>query len=275
MEKRTKFVNRNIKGSKNCRCRYGDASSFDVLQVNITCNGKTESYQVDAAFLSKDTDSIHFYPSFENGRLKLRWSGDVEGHIRKVNGSEVSICSDREILTTKPSAVDVETKASNLKTGLLPWVGDNPRVLILGTLPSDVSIREQAYYQNKSHNSFWKIMRKLWPNDDLLGDEEFVKSHHIALWDCLHSAEREGSMDSGFGRQKLPNDIKGFLQKYPSIITIILNGTGDTTKIFNSCFGELKGQYEIKHLTSTSNANTRPFEDKFAEWKIVKDLCDE
>ena len=48
-----------------------------------------------------------------------------------------------------------------LKQGLEPWVGESPYVLILGTLPSDVSIKSQAYYQNKSHNSFYKIMEHL------------------------------------------------------------------------------------------------------------------
>ena len=128
------------------------------------------------------------------------------------------------------------TATGNVKSGNAPWVGEYPVVLILGTLPSDVSIREQAYYQNKSYNSFWKIMHALWPNDALLGDKEFVKAHHIALWDCFHSAEREGNMDSGFGAIKKPNNMQDFLQKHPSIKAIILNGTGETTDSFRLLF---------------------------------------
>ena len=164
--------------------------------------------------------------------------------------------------------------AVNIKKGLEPWEGDSPRVLILGTLPSDVSIREQAYYQNKSHNSFWKIMHALWPNDAQLGDEEFVKAHHIALWDCLHSAEREGSMDSGFGAIKRPNNIQDFLQKHSSIKAIILNGIGETTDSFDCYFGKLREEHTVRSLTSTSNANPRSFESKLEDWKIVKEICD-
>ena len=47
------------------------------------------------------------------------------------------------------------------KQCLDPWVGESPYILILGTLPSDISIKSQAYYQNKSHNSFYKIMEHL------------------------------------------------------------------------------------------------------------------
>lgn len=125
----------------------------------------------------------------------------------------------------------------NLKYGLAPWVGENPLILILGTLPGDISIKTQAYYQNKGRNSFWKIMHALWPNDASLSDEDFVKKHHIALWDCLHSAERMGSTDDNFGESMIPNDLQDFLNNHTSIRTIILNGTKDTTDFFFNTFG--------------------------------------
>lgn len=50
------------------------------------------------------------------------------------------------------------------KQGLDPWVGENPKVLILGTMPGDMSLRKQAYYCNTIHNSFWKILRTLFPD---------------------------------------------------------------------------------------------------------------
>jgi len=163
----------------------------------------------------------------------------------------------------------------SLKLGLAPWVGENPVVLILGTLPSDVSIKRQAYYQNKGLNSFWKIMHALWPDDASLVDEEFVKKHHIALWDCLHSAERNGSTDNGFGKTLIPNNIENFLKNHTSIKTIILNGTKGTTDIFNQYFGEIQEVCQIKPLPSTSNNNTHSsFEDKLSEWKIIKQICD-
>lgn len=167
-----------------------------------------------------------------------------------------------------------EAPIKNLKNGLEPWVGDSPRVLILGTLPSDVSLKEQAYYQNKSRNSFWKIMHSLWPNDKNLNDKVFVQSHQIALWDCLHSATRKGSTDEGFGKNMEPNDLEAFLQKYPSIKDIILNGTGKTKELFDTYFGKLRNHYIVVPLTSTSNANTKSFEVKLSEWQKLKRICD-
>ena len=44
-----------------------------------------------------------------------------------------------------------------LKSGLLPLVGENPKLLILGSLPGDESIKQQKYYSNP-RNQFWKII---------------------------------------------------------------------------------------------------------------------
>ena len=79
-----KTVNRNIAKSENCRCKYGKPIKFDILQVNITYNGETLSYQVDAKHLSPDKDSIYFYPSVENGCLHIEWNKDIANYIRRL-----------------------------------------------------------------------------------------------------------------------------------------------------------------------------------------------
>lgn len=84
MEKRIKTVNRKIRVSKKCRCKYNDATSFDVLQVNIAYNNIIETYQVEAKFLSKEKDSIYFYPSIVNNRLIIRWNKEIESYISKI-----------------------------------------------------------------------------------------------------------------------------------------------------------------------------------------------
>lgn len=104
------------------------------------------------------------------------------------------------------------SKDKNKKRGLAPWVGSEPRILILGSLPGDESIAQQAYYQNP-RNPFYKIMHTLFPGGEQYDDKEFVLSHHIALWDMLKSADREGSSDKNI-KNEIPNDIQGFLNKY-------------------------------------------------------------
>lgn len=195
----------------------------------------------------------------------------------KIVGEEDAVASIPPIsYIDKPKAEEMKTSLSvATKQGLAPWVGNNPIVLILGTLPTDISLKKQAYYQNKSKNSFWKIMHSLWPEDKYLDDIEFVMKHHIALWDCLQSAERKGNTDSGFGKIKNPNDINHFLSTHPSIKTIILNGKTDTTDFFYQYFGDIQKRYKIKSLSSTSNNNTHSsFEEKLSEWIFVKQLCE-
>jgi hypoxanthine-DNA glycosylase len=43
------------------------------------------------------------------------------------------------------------------KAGLSPIIDDKTKVLILGTLPSDVSLARGQYYANPS-NDFWKLV---------------------------------------------------------------------------------------------------------------------
>ncbi|MBR3303287.1 MAG: hypothetical protein IKI67_03765 [Bacteroidales bacterium] len=85
MEPRVKIINRNIAKSKNCRCRYNNPKDFDILEININHNGVLYTYKVESQCLSTAKDSIHFYPEIDvNGNLKVRWSGDIEGYIKRV-----------------------------------------------------------------------------------------------------------------------------------------------------------------------------------------------
>jgi hypoxanthine-DNA glycosylase len=43
------------------------------------------------------------------------------------------------------------------KSGLPPAVDENTELLILGTLPSDMSLAEGQYYANPG-NDFWKLI---------------------------------------------------------------------------------------------------------------------
>ena len=118
------------------------------------------------------------------------------------------------------------------KQGLQAVVGTNPRILILGSLPGDESLRRQEYYGNP-RNMFWDVM------SGVLGEDapkqysekvEYLKRHNIALWDVFHSAEREGSLDANIQNEEF-NDIEGFLLAHPSVEIIATNG-GKAEKSF-------------------------------------------
>ena len=160
------------------------------------------------------------------------------------------------------------------KQCLEPWVGESPYVLILGTLPSDVSIKSQAYYQNKSHNSFYKIMEHLFPRSEGQSDIDFITSNHIALWDCMKKANRKGNLDANI-KDDIPNDVKRFLQIHPTITTIVLNGGLANIK-FHRYFAvsDFSERIKVISLISSSNAASKKFEEKLEEWRIIKDIID-
>jgi len=163
----------------------------------------------------------------------------------------------------------IKNDNTDFKSGLEPWVGGEPKVLILGSLPGDESIKQQAYYANK-RNAFWKIMRTLYNNNTETDNKRFIISCGIALWDCVHSAIRKGSLDSAIKDDSVvANDIRGLIAKYPTINTIILNG-GEAEKFYNKyCKGI---DCTTRRLISTSSTATIVFEMKLQEWSIVKDM---
>lgn len=201
----------------------------------------------------------------------------VERNTRNRNWFFRPFCKEETIVLVHkdtPKAMG-KNKSQDIgtKQGLAPWVGDNPRILILGTFPGEKSLKCQAYYQDRAHNSFYKIMESLFHRANGISDQDFLIEHHIALWDCMGVANREGSIDANITKY-IPNEIEHFLFLHPSITTIILNGTGKTRDVFFEHFNvkELSRRFEIKSLPSTANTNSIPFEDKLREWTVVKNI---
>ena len=155
----------------------------------------------------------------------------------------------------------------NFKEGLKPWVDEHSEILILGSFPSDVSLRERAYYQNKSKNSFWKLMHRLFGEGP--DSKEFLMKHHIALWDCLAAANREGSLDSNILGGERPNNIPQLLESHPSIRRIVINGKSTARDYFGRYFSDLYNDIEIITVGSSSNTNSIEFETKLEDWKKI------
>lgn len=153
-----------------------------------------------------------------------------------------------------------------------PIIGKNPRILILGTLPSIQSIRLQQYYGNPQ-NTFWKILFTLFDetySSNYNNKKSFAVDNNIAIWDVCHSAIREGSLDSAI-KKEFPNKIDELLAANPTIKTIYFNGQ-KATKLYDKHFIRLEN---INYLTllSTSPANARfSIKDKLENWQQIKSL---
>ena len=154
------------------------------------------------------------------------------------------------------------------KTGLQPWVGENPKVLILGTMAGDTSIKTQSYY-NSHLNPFWKLMNEIFqPTEEIRSRKEFITGLGIALWDCIASGVRRDSSDASFSEKTLRgNDIQGFLDKHPSIHTIVLNGMSTTVKYFNR-YCPIRSNVKVIALPSTASMIT--YKTKLEEWARLK-----
>lgn len=203
----------------------------------------------------------------------------IEKFYGLIKSGEITISDSNDFNMTQ-DAIIVENKKvlpkQSMKNGLDAWVGETPIVLILGTFPGEKSLATQAYYQNKSRNSFYKIMETLFERPSNISDKEFITQHHIALWDCMKMADREGSLDSNI-KNYVPNEIESFLTRHPTISSIILNGSGETKRVFEQNFPikKLMQKFQIISLPSTSNSLGKTFVEKLQSWKVVKEIIDE
>lgn len=109
--------------------------------------------------------------------------------------------------------------------GFPPIENKRARILILGSMPGEDSLRASQYYAHRS-NVFWRIM------GELIGAGldipyarrvRLLEQNKIALWDVLASCERKGSLDSGIRRER-PNDFASFFPAHPQITHILFNG---------------------------------------------------
>ena len=99
--------------------------------------------------------------------------------------------------------------------------------------------------------------------------KEFLMKHHIALWDCLATANREGSLDSNILGGERPNNIPQLLESHPSIRRIVINGKSKAKGYFDRYFSDLYSHIDVKIVSSSSNANSIEFEAKLEDWKKI------
>lgn len=147
------------------------------------------------------------------------------------------------------------------------------RVLILGSVPGVKSLELGEYYAHP-RNAFWEIMNALCgaarglPYKQRL---ERLQDAGIAVWDVLHSAEREGSLDSAI-QHAIPNDLAALLETCPEIELIALNGSyaATTFKCYARTSLPARADLRVVTLPSTSPANARvTVQQKLEVWRSV------
>ena len=160
-----------------------------------------------------------------------------------------------------------------------PLANPTARILILGSLPGQASVRLGQYYGHPQ-NKFWPIMGQLFGFDATLVYAERVQSllnHPVAVWDVCATAQRPGSLDSAILPTSIaPNNIAGLLQTHPAVRLIAFNGSAAAVLFRRHVLPALPKLTGVACATlpSTSPANaTVPYVEKLRRWRLVQEVA--
>jgi len=151
------------------------------------------------------------------------------------------------------------------KTSFPPVLGENTRVLILGSLPGEKSLQLGQYYAN-SRNQFWKLLSEVTTRpfpDAYEGRRSILRDAGIGVWDVVKSARRVGSLDANI-RDHQANPLTALVEQMPGLQAIAFNGR-TASKIGQPQLRECVGVRLIT-LPSSSPALPISFERKLGNW---------
>jgi hypoxanthine-DNA glycosylase len=154
--------------------------------------------------------------------------------------------------------------------GLPPIIGGSPRLLILGNMPSVLSLAAGEYYGNP-RNAFWRIAGELlgFPADAPYDDRvAALIDRGVAVWDVLRSCRRVGSLDSAVERDSMvANDFAALSAAWPGIGRVYFNGAAAEANYGRLV--RLDRPLTYRRLPSTSPAHTMAFTTKLAAWRAI------
>lgn len=158
------------------------------------------------------------------------------------------------------------------KASFPPVVDDRTRLLLLGSLPGDESLRQTRYYAHPQ-NRFWELTGAAIGVDlrALSYDERLdaLRAARIGLWDVVAEADRKGSLDAAI-RDAADNDLPRLLRRLPVLEAIAFNGrraAAGGRRILREC----ERAPVLIDLPSSSPAYAAmPFETKLAHWRALR-----
>jgi len=120
-----------------------------------------------------------------------------------------------------------------LITGFLPLARPGARVLILGSIPSEASLKSNQYFGNP-RNSFWFAMSAITgvsADQPYTSRVEALLDEDIAVWDVMHSCKRQGSLDASIESASIvTNDFDSFFASHKHIAQVLFNGAKAETE---------------------------------------------
>ncbi|MDW5550081.1 DNA-deoxyinosine glycosylase [Methanosarcina sp.] len=157
------------------------------------------------------------------------------------------------------------------KQGFPAVVDENTEILILGSLPGDVSIRKHQYYGHPG-NDFWRLLGNIIGEDlqnmSYQNRLETLKRNKIGLWDVFKAGKRKGSEDTKIKDEEI-NQFSVLKDMAPNLKLVLFNGkkSGEYEPIIKAM------GYETKVLPSSSGANRRSLNSRKSEWEAAFKCC--
>ena len=173
------------------------------------------------------------------------------------------------------SVVRSHTEVMDAK-GFAPMAAPSAKVLVLGSLPGEESLRRGEYYANP-RNVFWRIVESLFSIPKEMAYAERVRKLNevgVALWDVCAAATRPGSLDLSIRRgTEVPNDFAAFLAAHQQVKLICFNGA-KAAALFREHV-RLKDTVRCLDLPSTSPAHAAmSFDEKVKRWDVIREACE-
>jgi len=162
-------------------------------------------------------------------------------------------------------------------TGLPPVIDERSRVLVLGSFPSEESLRRQQYYAF-ARNQFWPIMRELFGIDPRSPYQHRVRAlldRRVAVWDVISRCRRWGSADQAIQSDE-PNALIELISGHAGITHIAFNG-GLAAETASKRVPELfrLAGLACHRMPSTSPAHAgMSFETKLMAWSKISEWLD-
>ena len=158
------------------------------------------------------------------------------------------------------------------RIGFDPVVDADTRLLILGSLPGDASLKAARYYAHP-RNAFWRLLGGVLGEDlEALAYEARLgrlKARRIGLWDVIASAERSGSLDAAI-RSPEAADLRGLVATLPDLRAVAFNG-GLSARLGRRILAD-QADLMLLDLPSSSPAHARPLAEKAARWAALSDF---
>ena len=156
---------------------------------------------------------------------------------------------------------------------MAPVGSDDARLLILGSLPGEASLKAQRYYAHPQ-NQFWRLLGAAIGEELAVLDYderlERLVARRIALWDVVGEARRVGSLDGAI-RGATTNALAEYVAAHPHLDAVAFNGQ-TAARLGRLSLAGIQTPILID-LPSSSPAYTLPFAWKAERWAELGPLA--